>query len=483
METVCPVVTSNLDLSQFYLDIGYSITRSNDLENPYTLLWDGHCITNIWYSAAKRLPVLDPWCYTRDVFGFHGHPAKTIERATHCIYAQFYHLEKEGTYLHSGKSIVSSLSPKDFLDDPNILKPLQDAWDLAANKSWGCRMEWRVRLEAAMSLLSQDISGLLDNLKSIGAVYIVPNQDVLLWKTARLSGFRQVLDILHPPRALITVSEKRLVWLSTYLIKSLVQRPQEDSYTKDFLRLVNLKVSLHSLGYSALKKDLIDFEKMRMLEDIDSLGIDSLQAVSKKGGASVKHIKKKVHEDCSASLRESQINIPAVDLSIIHLGTLAVNDTVLNAVDEVLKMFFFAIWETFPSTGKADPLAPYPSFRKEEVDRYCVGCRFLQPASGSTSARNWDWYFNAFFKDSSLLKGKSTKYVKVDTAFQQYEFLNLLMVKDFPTYKAVLVVLEQVFYSWEVIPASSGGKIWTSVNDKGRKMYNFAQRGRQIPKN
>lgn len=354
---------------------------------------------------------------------------------------------------------------------------LRAAWEPAVKKNWGTRLEWRVGISGAMTLLSQDKMVLLENLVKLGTIFIVPSEDIRRWKETRLKGFEHAIEHLRQLPVPKSIPQHRLVWLSKYLIRALVQRPLPYSSTEKVLKLIQSDSTRIAFGYFVVKSKFIDFPSFEFLSTVsEKLQIDKDKDESTIEEGTINRNRTKIDKALQSSRSGQEINIPKVDFGL--LGIAGVEETVVQTTNRVLESFFLSVWRVFPTNGKADILAPFPSFMKEPVEHYCIGAFFVQPASGSSSAKPWDWYFEAFFRNSNLIKGNDKRYKLIDN-LEHYEILAVLKEENFGKYEAVLDLLREVFFTWEVVPAATGGKIWNSRTINNKTMYRFAQRGRK----
>lgn len=470
----CPLQLEAINFNNLYLDIGCSIWQQSVSLTPMTVLWDGYRIKSLWQNASKRQPEVDSWCYMDEVFGIRGEPAEGIKQETGCIYTQVYHLEKESTYTFNGGTIVDNISPGSLLGNPAKLKLLEQAWKFSSTKNWGSRLEWRVEIRAALKILSQSPNLLLQHLLAAGTMFAIPTTEVVRWKCCRLEGFQLAIsEITLKSNQQLQTQESKLVFLAFYLIKALVARPIDDTIYRKLKAMLGLEDGRRALGYAVVKYGLIDFTNLKLISELDDLvSADTLMKATKKKGSIFKHSAKSELPITMQSLVAKQVNIPEVDFTRFGIAP-AANEVTLHA-NKILKSFYLSLWERFPESGKRDLLISYPSFTVESVSNYCTGVKFLQPACNSSTALTWDKRFEAFFVNNERLKGSDTKYAMVNK-FEYVNMLNQLRIKNASFFASVLDLIQREFNSWEVIPASSAGKLFPSVKDNGKTLYKFAR--------
>lgn len=259
------------------------------------------------------------------------------------------------------------------------------------------------------------------------------------------------------------------------------------SADRQFLNSIGLYNAIGSLGFAALPSSILRLDTWELVLPIDirnrihysDLKVDKWMSHSMPGGAKHKHTEakdlsgenEKTKETCEVitdtSFEEKFVNIGNILVAKKNFKEISVAAQLI--ADEILKVFINSIWEKLDNGHKKNPKLPYPNFTKSEISAYCRNVKFLS----FTAKLTWEFRFEKFFIDPASGSSKESKY----TAFSKLPHWKILAetrAKSNTLVSEVLKLLKEEFFKWEVIPNSSGGKIWIVKPFNGVSAVQFA---------
>ncbi|KAG8710103.1 hypothetical protein FRC08_017618 [Ceratobasidium sp. 394] len=231
-----------------------------------TLLWDQRALERL-SSPGWLAPRLDAYLHSFEVGGLRAYARKQV-RCSGLVGVQYYHKESKQTRVHEDRSIGTGFTPKDaagytqrYYDE---IERLKEAW---TPESYGLRVEFRCGSWATRVLAAVNPRRWLHRFVEEQAILAYDSQELVHLKRLFLDAYtRSLYRQSRLDRHLRNMEHvKLLTAVLTYLIKGLIQRPDDMSSSREMARRLMITARSKKHGFPSvqgrmLSEDLVSLE-------------------------------------------------------------------------------------------------------------------------------------------------------------------------------------------------------------------------------